>query len=50
MITGFQSDGWIDVGLPRWHDVQDGPLFATPVSDVPWQYWFAQALVPLACA
>jgi hypothetical protein len=30
-----------------WQLVQEGPLLATPVSVVPWQYWFAHALVPV---
>ncbi len=44
LYTGVQSAGCADVGLPVWHNVQDGPLSETPASDVPWQYWFAQAL------
>lgn len=30
-----------------WHVVQEGPLETTPASAGPWQYWFAQAAVPV---
>jgi hypothetical protein len=36
------------VGPAGWHKVHEGPLLATPVSEAPWQYWFAQALVLFA--
>jgi len=45
---GTQSAGCADVGPAGWHKVQEGPLLATPVSEAPWQYWFAQAPVPFA--